>query len=87
MADKIYIAMRDAKGRVRSYDPANMPADAPEAAHRAAAAILGRDTVPAQPKGKRGRPAGYKCSPETVAKMVASRQATLAAKRADMSVN
>lgn len=36
-----------------------------------------------KPKGKRGRPAGYRCSQETIDRMVAGRVATMARKRAE----
>ena len=74
---KIYLSIRNARGQMQSIDPQNGPADAsPEV--RAAAEALAAAMAP---KRGRGRPAGYKCSPETVAQMVASRMATLAARR------
>ncbi len=74
----VYLAFRDSKGRMHSVNPAEIPADAPAEVREAASQMLAALAL-VKPKGKRGRPAGYKCSPETVAQMVASRRATLEA--------
>jgi hypothetical protein len=50
---------------------------------RQVTALMATAEGEAPPKGKRGRPAGYKCSPETVARMTAGRVATMARKRAE----
>lgn len=76
---KIYLSIRNARGQMQSIDPQNIPVDA-SAEVRAAAEALAAAMAP---KRGRGRPVGYRCSPETVAQMVASRMATLAARKAE----
>ena len=75
---QVYLSARDSKGRVRTFNPAELPADAPAHVVAAAQALLASQ----QPKRGRGRPAGYKCSADTVARMAASQRARWAAARA-----
>ena len=74
---KIYLSIRNARGQMQTIDPQNVPADASPEVQVAAEALA----LALAPKRGRGRPAGYRCSPETVARMVESRLATLAARR------
>lgn len=103
---KIFLSYRNAKGQMKSVDPMNVPADAPQDVREAAARVTGEAVadgatvealridlananvtigqLEAQIRGeprKRGRPAGYKCSEDTVKRMVEGRIKTLAQKR------
>ena len=79
MSKPIFLSIRDGKGRMYSVNPFAIQADLPDDVKQQAQDLI--RALALAPKRPRGRPVGYKCSPETVAQMVASRQATLAAKR------
>lgn len=99
---KLHISYRNAKGHMKSADPFNCPADAPEAVKLAAAALVAAfnpapvalpateaqamateaadsciivGQVSGKGQGRRGRPKGFKCSPETKALMAESKRA------------
>ncbi len=77
MTNRIYLAVRNSAGQLRTYNPAELPADVSPDVRAAADAVLAAVT----PKRGRGRPKGYRCSAETVAAMVGARMATLAARK------
>ncbi len=78
-ANKIFLSLRDAKGRMHSVNPFDIQEHLPTEVKAQAETLIAALSM--KPKRGRGRPKGYKCSGETVAKMVAGTAKTKAAKR------
>ena len=80
MTKPVFLSIRDSKGRMYSVNPFDIKADLPEDVKSQALNLI--HAIGLMPKRGRGRPAGYKCSPESVARSVEGRAKTLAQKRA-----
>lgn len=90
MTTKFYLAIRNAKGHMRSYALGAIPQDAPQAIREAAAkltapaprpealAVLSADPVKRGP----GRPKGYVMSQDSKDAIAASQRASWAARKA-----
>lgn len=79
---KMHLSYRNARGHMQSVDPFNVPAEAPDEIKIVAEAMREVLTVKeAEPKRGRGRPKGYRCSDETIARMREGRQRVTEARR------
>lgn len=80
------VSARNDMGQMQSLKGTALPQDVQaiyDAANRKLAKVNAEMDPHPKTAKKRGRPVGYKCSPETVAQMVESRLRTLAARKAD----
>lgn len=89
MTTKLYLAIRNAKGHMRSYALDAIPQDAPQAVREAAAKLTASKVqtpaataLSADPgKRGRGRPKGYVMSEQSKAAIAASQRASWAARK------
>lgn len=82
---KMHLSFRNARGQMQSVNPFDVPDNAPDEIKIVAEAMREVLTVKeVAPKGKRGRPAGYKCSAETLAKMAEGRRRVAEQKRREV---